>query len=78
MPLLKLKNFPSRIFAEQAQQILECEGIPSVIFSPDVGITGTAGAAIPQGVDLYVPAEFAERAYEPSPCSTGYRRRGVC
>ncbi|MEW6573809.1 MAG: DUF2007 domain-containing protein [Bacillota bacterium] len=63
MPLVKLKNFPSRIFAEQAQQILEREGIPSVIFSADVGITGTPGAVIPQGVDLYVPEEHAEQAY---------------
>lgn len=64
MPLVKLKNFPSRIFAEQALQILEREGIPLVIFSPDVGITGSSGAIISQGVDLYVPEEFAERAYD--------------
>jgi hypothetical protein len=62
MSLSKVKNFPNRMFAEQAQQILEREGIPSVILSPDVGITGTSGAVIPQGVDLYVPEELAEKA----------------
>ena len=64
MSLIKIKYFPNRMFAEQAQQILEREGIPSVISSPDVGITGTSGATIPQGVDLYVPDQFAEKAYE--------------
>ncbi|MEW6183766.1 MAG: DUF2007 domain-containing protein [Bacillota bacterium] len=62
MSLVKIKNFPSRLFAEQAQQILEREGIPSILHSPDVGITGTLGASIPQGVDLYVPSKFAEKA----------------
>lgn len=62
--LVKLKNFPSRTFAEQAKQILEKEGILSVINSPDVGIMGCISGDIFQGVDLYVPKEFAEKAKE--------------
>ncbi|MEW6171813.1 MAG: hypothetical protein AB1510_01920 [Bacillota bacterium] len=62
MSLVKIKNFPSRLFAEQAQQVLEREGVPSIVHSPDVGITGTPGASIPQGVDLYVPKKFAVKA----------------
>ncbi|RJX22984.1 MAG: hypothetical protein C4570_00695 [Ammonifex sp.] len=62
MRLVKIKNFPHRMFAEQAQQALADEGIPSVVSSPDIGITGAPGAVVPQGVDLYVPDEYTERA----------------
>jgi putative protein kinase ArgK-like GTPase of G3E family len=62
MRLVKIKNFPHRMFAEQAQQALADEGIPSVASSPDIGITGTPGALVPQGVDLFVPEEYAEKA----------------
>ncbi|MFZ5898186.1 MAG: hypothetical protein ACOYU7_03225 [Bacillota bacterium] len=64
MSLVKVKNFPSRMFAEQAREMLEREGIPAVIKSPDAGILGTTGSWVVQGADLYVPEEFAERAYE--------------
>ncbi|MDI6709856.1 MAG: DUF2007 domain-containing protein [Thermoanaerobacterales bacterium] len=64
MWLVKVKNFPSRMFAEQAEQILKGEGIPAVIVSPDTGITGTTGSRVVQGADLYVPEQFAERAKE--------------
>lgn len=62
--LIKVKNFPRRMYAEQAQQVLERDGIPSVIQSPDVGIMGTTGAWVVQGADLYVPEEFAARAHQ--------------
>ena len=62
MAFVKIKNFPSRMMAEQAQQNLEQEGIPSVIQSPDMGLVGTGGSGLPQGADLYVPEEFKEEA----------------
>jgi hypothetical protein len=63
--MVKVKNFPDRIFAEQAQQILEKEGIPSILQSPDIGILGAGGSSsLPQGVDLFVSEEFAEKARE--------------
>lgn len=64
MPLVKAKNFPNRIFAEQAQQGLESEGIPSIIKSPNIGVLGAGGFNIPQGADLYVNVELLERARE--------------
>jgi hypothetical protein len=61
--MVKVKNFPDRIFAEQAQQTLEREGIPSMLQSPDIGILGAGGSSsLPQGVDLFVSEEFAEKA----------------
>jgi hypothetical protein len=63
--MVKVKNFPDRIFAEQAQQTLEKEGIPSILQSPDIGILGAGGSSsLPQGVDLFVSEEFAEKARE--------------
>ncbi|MEW6275768.1 MAG: hypothetical protein AB1556_11775 [Bacillota bacterium] len=64
MSLVKLKNFPNRVFAEQAQQILVNEGIPSIINCPDFGIIGAGGSSIPQGADLCVDEEHLERAYD--------------
>ena len=63
--MVKVKNFPNRIFAEQAQQSLESEGIPSMLQSPDIGILGAGGSSsLPQGVDLYVDEEHAEKAQQ--------------
>jgi hypothetical protein len=63
--VVKVKNFPDRIFAEQAQQTLEREGIPSILQSPDIGILGAGGSStLPQGVDLFVSEEFAKKARE--------------
>jgi hypothetical protein len=63
--MIKVKNFPDRIFAEQAQQTLEREGIPSILQSPDIGFLGAGGSSsLPQGVDLLVSEEFAEKAHE--------------
>jgi len=64
MALVKIKNFPSRMFAEQAEQILKAEGIPALIVSPDAGITGVIGSRVVQGADLYVPEQFAQAARE--------------
>ena len=50
-----VKNFPHRMFAEMASKALEKEGIPSVIF-------GACGYSDPQGADLHVKDEHAERA----------------
>lgn len=60
--MVKIKNFPNRVFAEQAQQSLEAEGIPSMLQSSDIGMFGPGIGTTPQGVDLYVPEQFAEKA----------------
>ena len=63
MRLVKVKNFPDRMYAERAQQSLAETDIPSVIQAPDAGILGAGGAAgLPMGADLYVPEEYAEDA----------------
>jgi Putative prokaryotic signal transducing protein len=63
--LIKVKNFPDRMYAERAQQTLEEEQIASVVQSLDIGILGAGGAAgFAQGVDLYVEEKDAERAGE--------------
>jgi len=65
MDLVKVKNFPDRMYAERARQTLDVEGIPSIIQSVDAGFLGAGGAlGLPQGADLYVPGEFVERALE--------------
>ena len=65
MDLVKVKNFPDRLYAERARQSLDQEGIPALIQSIDVGILGAGGVVgFPQGVDLLVPGEYAERARE--------------
>ncbi len=65
MSMVKVKNFPNRIFAEQAQQSLDKEGIPSMLQSPDMGILGAGSSgSLPQGVDLYVDEEYAEKAQQ--------------
>ena len=63
--LVKVKNFPDRMYAERARQSLDAEGNPSIIQSIDIGFLGAGGAlGLPQGADVYVPVEFAERARE--------------
>lgn len=65
MELVKVKNFPDRMYAERARQSLDAEGIPSIIQSIDAGFLGAGGAmGLPQGADLYVPSEFRSRAAE--------------
>jgi hypothetical protein len=64
MPLVKVKNFPNRMFAEMARETLRQEGVPSWIRSPDIGILGTTRDAVPQGADLYVEEEHATQARE--------------
>jgi hypothetical protein len=65
MALVKVKNFPDRIFAERAQQTLEAEHISSIIQSPDAGIVGAGGVSgMSYGADLYVESEHAARARE--------------
>jgi hypothetical protein len=62
MPLIRIKNFPNRAFAELASNRLGDEGILSWIRSPDIGIIGPSGWAVPQGADLYVEEEDAAQA----------------
>ena len=62
MRLVKVKNFPNRMFAEQAQETLIGEGIPSLLQSPDAGIIGPGSASILEGVDLYTDEEHAVEA----------------
>jgi len=47
--LVKVKNFPDRMYAERARQSLDAEGIPSIIQSIDIGFLGAGGAlGLPQ------------------------------
>ena len=63
--LVKIKNFPNRMYAERARQTLDVEGIPSLIQSVEAGFLGAGGSAgFPQGADLYVQPEEADRARE--------------
>jgi hypothetical protein len=62
--VVKVKNFPSRTIADLASDILKKEGIRSWVSSLDVAILGVPGNPVPQGADLYVDEEDAERARE--------------
>jgi hypothetical protein len=65
MGLIIVKNFPNRLYAEQAEQLLKEEDIPSVRKAPDYGVSGSGSGIFvgaSQGVDLYVPEEFFEKA----------------
>ncbi len=65
MALVRVKNFPDRMYAERAQQTLADEGIASILQSPDIGILGAGSAvSLPGGVDLYVEEKDAARAGE--------------
>jgi hypothetical protein len=65
MNIVKVKNFPDRMYAERARQSLDEEGIPSLIQSSDIGFLGAGGAAgMPSGADIFVAADMAERAKE--------------
>ncbi len=65
MALVKIKNFPNRIYAERAKQTLEHEGIICIIQSVDSGILGAgASGGLPQGADIYVAEEDAKDARE--------------
>jgi hypothetical protein len=66
MNIVKVKNFPDRMYAERARQSLDEEGIPSLIQSSDIGFLGAGGAAgLPvSGADIFVAADMAERAKE--------------
>ncbi|MGH2567696.1 MAG: putative signal transducing protein [Bacteroidota bacterium] len=61
MKLVKVKNFADRMTAEQAQQRLKEEGIECLIQSSTVGMLGSFGAVLPQGADIYVREEEAEK-----------------
>jgi len=64
MKMELVKNFPNRLLAEQARESLELEDIPSLVQASDTGIVGLGSISLPEGVDLYVPEEFAVRASE--------------
>ncbi len=53
---VRLKTFPSRLYAEMVQEVLDQKGIPSVIKGEDVGILGTGsyGTSSPGRVTLWV------------------------
>lgn len=61
--LVKVKNFPNRMTADIASQILEQEDIACIIQCIDKGISGTA-AVMPQGADLYVQEEDFKKSQE--------------
>jgi hypothetical protein len=63
---VKVRVLPSRLYAEQMKDILEQEGIPSMLKGEDVGVFGPGagyGTSV-LGVTLWVPQEFKERALE--------------
>ena len=65
--LIIVKNFPNRLLAEMAQQLLEAVGILSLLKAPDYGISGSGAGGgsdifTGQGVDLYVAEENASKA----------------
>ncbi len=62
MNLVKVKNFPDRMSAEQAQLRLKEEGVESLIQAQGVGVLGPLGIATPVGVDLYVREELEQQA----------------
>jgi hypothetical protein len=62
----KVRVLPSRLYGEQMKDILEQEGIPSMLKGEDVGVFGPGagyGTSV-LGVTLWVPEEFKERALE--------------
>ena len=63
---VKVRVLPSRLYGEQMKDILEQEGIPSLLKGEDVGVFGPGagyGTSV-LGVTLWVPEEFKERARE--------------
>ena len=62
-----IRNFPNRMYAEQAKEILEQQDIPSLIQSQYTGMVGmdsTGTMEASSGVDLYVSEESVSRAKE--------------
>ena len=61
---VEVKNFPSRLFAEQAKELLENNGIVSMIKGDDIGIIGSGvyGTSWPHGISLYVLEEDFEKS----------------
>ena len=55
--LVLVKNFPNRALAEAAQEILQSNGIESILQGSDL-----AGTGMPQGFDLFAKASDAENA----------------
>jgi putative signal transducing protein len=65
--MILIKNFTNRMYAEQAKEMLEQEGIPSLIqsqFTGMVGMDSTGTLEASSGVDLYVSEESLSRAKE--------------
>ncbi len=63
---VKVRVLPSRLYGEQMRDILEQEGIPSLLKGEDVGVFGPGagyGTSL-LGVTLWVPKELEERARE--------------
>ncbi|MBI5027213.1 MAG: DUF2007 domain-containing protein [Nitrospirae bacterium] len=57
---VQVKNFPSRLFAEQAKELLENNGIISIIKGEDIGMVGPGvgfGTSWPHGINLWVPED---------------------
>ncbi len=63
---VRLKTFPSRLYAEMIQEVLDQKGIPSVIKGEDVGILGTGsyGTSSPGRVTLWVLEKDLEKCRE--------------
>lgn len=63
---VKIRSLPGRLYAEQMQDILKQEGIPSLLKGDDVGIFGPgagSGSSVLE-ITLWVPGEFETRARE--------------
>jgi hypothetical protein len=63
---VKIRSLPGRLYAEQMQDILKQEGVPSLLKGDDVGIFGPgagSGSSVLE-ITLWVPEEFSSRARE--------------
>lgn len=61
---IRLKNFPSRLLAEQAIDLLAQQGIVAFIQGEDAGIGGLVEGGWAQGVNLWVASDRVEEARE--------------
>ncbi|NOY76617.1 MAG: DUF2007 domain-containing protein [Calditrichaeota bacterium] len=63
---VRLKSFPSRLYAEMVKEVLDHLEIPSIIKGEDVGILGTGsyGTSSPGKVTLWVLEKDLDRCRE--------------
>ena len=63
---VKIRTLPSRLYGDQVRDILEAEGIPSLLKGDDIGVFGPGagyGSSI-LGITVWVPEDKQDRARE--------------